>query len=44
MECFDKNLIHEYSVVLWRYSGSRVKAACVLQPTINVEEMEKNMQ
>lgn len=32
MECSDKNLIREYSMVLWPYSGSRVKAACDLQP------------
>lgn len=51
MECFDKNLIHEYSMALWLYSGSRVIVACDLQPWIyyifrmmkefgNVEEEE----
>lgn len=37
MECSDKNLIHEYSMALWLYSGSRVEAAYDLQPVIEMK-------
>lgn len=43
MECFDKNLIREYSMVLWPYSGSRVKAAYDLRPKCQSRRNKKKI-